>query len=234
MLGPYDGATIVDDYTVEIHFKEPNVGFQYAIANIVGGMNSPTALKAASPADYARKPVGAGPYKIDSFAFNQQITLSAFDEYNWAPEFMGASGPAPVKKLILRILPDAKARANALKTGELAIAGAIEPQDAVSLKSAGFKVTPVDAVGMPYGLFINVDKFPTDDVNVRRALILATDQKQIISTLFEDQYVPATQLLTPNAEGYDDTLKTAVSDEPRQSQRALGPGGLEDGLRRRP
>ena len=105
MLGPYDGATIVGDYTVEIHFKTPNVGFKYAIANIVGGMNSPTALKATSPANYARKPVGAGPYKIDSFVYNQQIVLSAFNDYDWAPEFMGASGPAPVKKMSMRILP---------------------------------------------------------------------------------------------------------------------------------
>jgi peptide/nickel transport system substrate-binding protein len=235
MLGPYAGATIVDDYTIEINFKQPNAGFQYAMANVLGGMNSPTALKAAgSPAEYARKPVGAGPYKIDSFVFNQQITLSAFDDFNWAPEFMGASGPALVKKLTMRILPDAKARANALRTGELAIAGAIEPQDAVSLKSAGFKVTPVDAVGMPYGLFINVDKFPTDDVNVRRALILATDQKQMINTLFDDQYVPATQLLTPNTEGYDETLKTLYSTNLEKANQLLDQAGWKmgsDGVR---
>ena len=235
MLGPYAGATIVDDYTVQVNFKEPNAGFQYAMANIVGGMNSPTALKAAgSAANYARKPVGAGPYKVNSFLPNQQITLSAFNDYNWAPEFMGASGPAAVKKLAMRILPDAKARANALKTGELDIAGAIEPQDAVSLQAAGFKVTPVDATGMPNGIFINVDKFPTNDVNVRRALILATDQKQMISTLFDDQYVPATQLLTPNTEGYDDTLKTMYSTNLDKANQLLDQAGWKmgsDGIR---
>jgi peptide/nickel transport system substrate-binding protein len=230
MLGPYAGTTIVDDYTVEVNFKEPNAGFQLAMANIVGGMNSPTALKAAeTPADYSRKPVGAGPYKIDSFVPNQQITLSAFDDYNWAPEFMGASGPAPVKNLTMRILPDAKARANALKTGELDIAGAIEPQDAVSLQSAGFNVTPVDATGMPYGLPINVDKFPTNDVNVRRALVLATDQKQIVSTLFDDQYVPATQLLTPNTEGYDDSLKTLYATNLEKANQLLDQAGWKMG-----
>ena len=62
---------------------------------------------------------------------------------------MGASSPAAVKKLAMRILPDAKARANALKTGELDIAVAIEPQDAVSLQAAGFKDTPVDRQGCP-------------------------------------------------------------------------------------
>ena len=67
MLGPYAGTTIVDDYTVEINFKEPNAGFfSTRWRTVLGCMNSPTALKAAaSPAEYARKPVGAGPYKID-------------------------------------------------------------------------------------------------------------------------------------------------------------------------
>lgn len=235
MLGPYAGTTIVDDHTVEVNFKEPNAGFQYAMANIVGGMNSPAAMTAAgSPADYARKPVGAGPYKIDSFVANQQITLSAFEGYNWAPAFTGASGPAAVKKLTMRILPDAKARANALKTGELDIAGAIEPQDAVSLKAAGFTVTPVDATGMPYGLFINVDKFPTDDVNVRRALILATDQKQMVNVLFDDQYVPASQLLTPNTEGYDETLKPLYATDLAKANKLLDDAGWKmgsDGIR---
>ena len=27
MLGPYAGTTVVDDYTVEVNFKEPNAGF---------------------------------------------------------------------------------------------------------------------------------------------------------------------------------------------------------------
>jgi peptide/nickel transport system substrate-binding protein len=230
MLGPYAGTTVVDDYTAEVNFKEPNAGFINAMANSVGEMNSPTALKAAgSPADYARKPVGAGPYKIDEFIPNQHITLSAFEDYNWPPEFMGASGPAAAKKLTLRILPDAKARANALKTGELDIAGAIEPQDAVSLKAAGFKVTPVDATGMPYGIPINVDKFPTDDVNVRRALILATDQKQMISTLFDDQYVPATQMLTPNTEGYDDSLKALYATNLDKANQLLDQAGWKKG-----
>jgi peptide/nickel transport system substrate-binding protein len=235
MLGPYDGTTVVDDYTVDVNFKSPNAGFLYAMANVVGCMNSPAAMKAAgSPAAYARKPVGAGPYKIDQFVFNQRITLSAFEDFNWPPEFMGASGAAPVKTLTMRILPDAKARANALRTGELSVAGAIEPQDAVSLTAAGFKVTPVDATGMPYGLFINVDKFPTDDVNVRRALILATDQKQMINTLFDGQYEPASQLLTPNSEGYDASLKPLTATNVEKANQLLDQAGWKmgsDGVR---
>jgi peptide/nickel transport system substrate-binding protein len=111
----------------------------------------------------------------------------------------------------------------------LDIAGAIEPQDAVSLQAAGFKVTPVDATGMPNGIFINVDKFPTDDVNVRRALILATDQKQMISTLFDDQYVPATQMLTPNTEGYDDSLKALYATNLDKANQLLDQAGWKKG-----
>ena len=99
----------------------------------------------------------------------------------------------------------------------------------MSLKAAGFKVTPVDATGMPYGIPINVDKFPTNDVNVRRALILATDQKQMISTLFDDQYVPATQMLTPNTEGYDDSLKTLYATNLDKANQLLDEAGWKKG-----
>ena len=42
MLGPYAGTTVVDDYTAEVNFNEPNAGFVNAMANAVGEMNSPT------------------------------------------------------------------------------------------------------------------------------------------------------------------------------------------------
>ena len=83
---------------------------------------------------------------------------------------------------------------------------------------------------------INVDKSPTDDVNVRRALILATDQKQMIDTLFDDQYVPATQLLTPNTEGYDETLKTLYGTNLDKANQLLDQAGWKmgsDGVVRR-
>ena len=155
--------------------------------------------------------------------------MSAFEDYNWPPEFTGASGPAAVKKLTMRILPDAKARANALKDRRTGHSRRDRAPGRRVAEAAGFKVTPVDATGMPYGISINVDKFPTDDVNVRRALILATDQKQMISTLFDDQYVPATQLLTPNTEGYDESLKTLYATNLDKANQLLDQAGWKKG-----
>jgi peptide/nickel transport system substrate-binding protein len=229
MLGAYSATRVIDDHTVAVEFKQPNVGFKFAASYSVGGQSSPTALKEGAVA-YGRAPVGAGPFALDEFVPNQRIELSAFPKYNWAPEFWGTQGASPLKKLTLRILPDAKARSNALKTGELDVAAAIEPQDSASLTASGnFKEIKVDSAGQPYGIPINVTKAPTDDVNVRRALIYAADPAEMISTLFEDKYEPATQLLTPTTEGYDPSLEGKYATNVDKAKQLLDQAGWTPG-----
>ena len=63
---------------------------------------------------FKRAPVGAGPYKFVSFTPGVELVLEAFDQY-WrkAPH---------VKRLVLRVIPDATTRLAALKRGDVDIA----------------------------------------------------------------------------------------------------------------
>ena len=63
---------------------------------------------------YKKAPVGAGPYRFVSFTPGVELVLEAYDGY-WrkAP---------PVKRLVLRSMPEETTRAAALKKGEVDMA----------------------------------------------------------------------------------------------------------------
>ncbi|MEO5839500.1 MAG: ABC transporter substrate-binding protein [Acidimicrobiales bacterium] len=71
----------VDQYTVKITLNEAWSGFPYALTSEAGMIPSPTALrkcdatKAISTCDFNLKPVGAGPFLVDSFKQKDSINL---------------------------------------------------------------------------------------------------------------------------------------------------------------
>src|ERR1700760_2076869 len=60
-LGPYKETKILDPYTVQIVFTEPNAGFMHQQAAGNFGIASPTALAKYGPTGFGNNPVGTGP-----------------------------------------------------------------------------------------------------------------------------------------------------------------------------
>ena len=67
-LGPYKETKILDPYTVQIIFTEPNAGFMHQQAAGNFGIASPTALAKYGPTGFGNNPVGTGPFKFVSYA----------------------------------------------------------------------------------------------------------------------------------------------------------------------
>ena len=79
---------VVDDLTVEFTLTEPWTAFGYALSDEAAMIPSPTAYKAACPADgnaaqcsFALNPVGAGPFKVSQYRVNETIKLVRNDNY---------------------------------------------------------------------------------------------------------------------------------------------------------
>ena len=77
-------VTVVDPLTVRVTLKEPWASFQFALSDEVGMIPSPTELKrvctepskAIRECAFGLKPVGAGPFVVDSFKPGEGITMS--------------------------------------------------------------------------------------------------------------------------------------------------------------
>ncbi len=184
MLGSYDHTEVVDEYTVKVHLKEPYAPFLDSASQVYIAMVSPTAVQKWG-AEYREHQVGTGPFMMKEYVAKDHITLVKNPDYNWAPAFMGHQGPAYLDEITFRFYPDAATRAPALEAGEADVMGEVPPQDATRLQASGkFVLMPTHVPGQSLQFFLNTQKFPTDDLRVRQAMLYAIDREAIVNAVF--------------------------------------------------
>jgi peptide/nickel transport system substrate-binding protein len=225
-LGPYKETQVVDSHTAQVVFTAPNAAFINEVAGF--SIISPAALQKYG-ADFAKNPVGTGPFKFKEYVVGQHVTVERNPDYNWGPAAI-RSGPPLLAGITFRILADPGARFNALQTGEVHLAPNLNPQDISKVKGGSqYRVYQVASTGMPWNIMVNAQKPPTDDVNVRRALQYATDQQAIIKTLYFGLHTAADQVFTPITPGYDAALKGMYSHDPNKAAQLLDQAGWSKG-----
>lgn len=225
-LGPYKETQVVDSHTAKVVFEAPNAAFMNEVAGF--SMISPAALQKYG-ADFAKNPVGTGPFKFKEYVVGQHVTVERNPDYNWGPAPI-RTGPALLSEITFRILSDPGARFNALQTGEVHFAPNLNPQDVASVKSSSqYRLYQVPSTGMPWNIMINAQRPPTDDLNVRKALLYATDQQAIIKTLFFGLHTAADQVFTPITPGYDSSLKGMYTHDPAKAGQLLDQAGWTKG-----
>ncbi len=224
----YVGTEVVDDYTVKIKFENSYPLFLRDAARQWLAISSPAALE-KSGADYGRNPVGTGPFKFVQWDAQSQIVLEKNPDYNWGPEFASHKGPANLDQVVFRILPEAATRLTAFETGEIQLAGEPPALDAVALADSGKgKVETFAQPGIPAILMINTAKAPTDDINVRKAMILALNQDELAQTAFQKLGLPAYSVISPTTWGYDEGSAAMYRFNLEEAQRLLEEAGWTD------
>ena len=224
----YVETVVVDDYTVTVKFGASYPLFLRDAARQWLSISSPAALEQYGT-DYGRNPVGTGPFKFVQWDAQSQIVLERNPDYNWGPEFASHEGPALLDQIVFRILPEAATRLTAFETGEIQIAGEPPALDAASLVDAGSATLENFAQpGIPAILMINSAKAPTDNVNVRKAMILAVNQEELAKTAFQELGMPATSVVSPTTWGYDEGAASLYSYNPEEAARLLEEAGWTD------
>ncbi len=171
------GVEIVDARTVRFVNASPDVTLEGRLAATGSEITSRAGYEAASSwLDFARKPVGTGPYRVREFRPDQALILDAHDEY-WG-------GRPPIKTLRFVQVPEVSSRINGLLSGEYQFACDIPPdQIGVVEGHAGFEVA-----GGPI-LNIRITQFDKTnatlaDPRVRLAFAHAIDRAAIIDALW--------------------------------------------------
>lgn len=224
----YVETVVVDDYTVIVKFGASYPLFLRDAARQWLSISSPAAL-ADYGQNYGRNPVGTGPFKFVRWDAQSQIILERNPDYNWAPEFAAHEGPAYLDQIAFRILPEAATRLTAFETGEIQIAGEPPALDAVALADAGTaSLQNFAQPGVPAILMINTAKAPTDNVNVRKAMIYAVNQDELARTAFQQLGLPATSVISPTTWAYDEGAASLYSYNPEEAARLLEEEGWID------
>jgi peptide/nickel transport system substrate-binding protein len=193
-------------------------------AHIIGAIPA----KDQAKSDFAKKPVGDGPYVIKEWKQGQEIVLEKSDK-------PFPLGDPKLKTIVWRFFADTKAVIASLQKGEIdattSVAG-LTPSDSPDLDkiaAAGiYKVWYFNEYSWEH-IDINTQKFPLDDVKVRQALYYAIDKKGLIDTLYFGKYTPAElpgAILKTNSWAYTDDF-TKYTYDPAKAKALLAEAGWD-------
>ena len=170
------------------------------------GENTAVILHPNSAAGAATKPVGTGPYTVDSWAKGSAITLVAWPGHRDAAK-------VKIKRVTFRFINDPAAQVAALLAGD--IDGMPRFGALASLKQ--FQADPrfTVEIGSTSGkgiVAINNKKAPFNDVRVRRAIAHAIDRRAFIDGAQEGLGKPIGSHFVPTDLGYVDLTSVYPHD----------------------
>jgi len=186
LFAPITSVRIVDEHTVELQTKEPFASLRNNLAHVNTGMISPAADQARGK-EFGRKPVSAGAYELAEWVSGDRIVLKRFDRY---------AGPRPhYDTIVFRIVPDAQTRLVMLERGEADVAIRMPATQAdIAERNPQLQVLRLEGTRLLY-MYFNLDKAPTTDIRVRRALNLAIDRQAIMKRVALGAAAPAESVM---------------------------------------
>lgn len=204
VLDPVSASPIADDYklidridtpdetTVVFHLDAPNPGFA---SRLLLGI-APSELLSGGPATESAlntRPVGTGPYRLDTLTAGEAI-LAANPDYR--------EGPPELEQVVIRSVPDENARAQQVLAGG-ADGAALPPRLASSLDGRdGVEVVSVNSADWR-GVSLPMANPFTADPAARRALNIAVDRQGLVDEVLAGHGSPAT---TPITSAYPEHL----------------------------
>lgn len=181
-----------DPYTVVLTLNGPNNQFDLLFADgSMGMIPSPTA-KAAAGADFATRPVGAGPFKVESFAPGNQVVLVKNPDYKFASD-----GLPYLDQVTLRTVPEQTSRVDGVLAGDLD-GGTVASLPALEEARSDGAIGLEQPVHSAYYLLLNNQNELLSDIRVRTALSEAIDRDAINQVVYEGLHTPMAGLLAPS------------------------------------
>lgn len=173
----FERIEIVDPRTVRFVNKTPDITLEGRISRNVGVIISRKAFMAAQNwLDWARKPVGTGPYKVAEFKPDQSLTLVSHDAY-WG-------GRPPLKQIRFVEVPEIASRINGLRAGEYDFACDIPPDQIADIAATG-RHEILGGLISNHRLTVFDKSHPQlESPLIRRAMTHAIDRQAIVEALW--------------------------------------------------
>jgi peptide/nickel transport system substrate-binding protein len=204
--GNLESTEAVDEYTVQFNLKNPFAGFLDALSANYGGLVpvSPAAVEKWGE-DFGHHPVGTGPFIFEEWDPGDHITLVKNPDYNWGPEALyDHSGPADLDEIVVRFVGEATMRTAMLEKGEADVIAAPSSIDVKRFREdPNLQILGGLRPGTSSVLWFNVEKSPTDDIQVRKACLHVIDWDEVNDLVYHGTSDVGNSLLLPTTFGYD-------------------------------
>jgi peptide/nickel transport system substrate-binding protein len=224
---PFESVEVTGPLSVRFHMKESNPllplylsrTWLVGIIPCLAAVNNPDMLKADT--------CGAGPYMLDKA---NTVTGSVYtyipNPYYWRPEAIYWN------KIIVKVLDNAQARLDALKSGEAQALGIADPEIVDAAVESGMQddSSEQNVLGLDF-----LDKSGTvvpalGKLQVRQALNYAIDREAITKALAPAGSKPTSSEFLPGSEGYDPAMDSYYTYDVEKAKQLLTEAGYPNGF----
>ena len=219
-----EGFTVIDDTHFSVTLSAPNAGFLAELsAPAMSIVDAETMANAPKFGEDPADTIGSGPYVVTEWVANDHYTLVYNDKY-WGDE-------PSVKKLSVRVIPDATTQDLMFKNGELDIIDLASLDSAIVASS--YKTLPADRivstpkVGLTY-LMMNENNEFLKDVKVRKAIAMSINVDEIIQGIYMGDAVREKGIIPTGIRGHNDAFE-GIAYDPDGAKALLKEAGYADG-----
>ncbi len=209
-LAAVDKVEVVDPTTIKLSLKSPFSPLIAQLTDRAGMMVSPKAAKEAGD-KFGLKPVCAGPYKFVERVQQDRIVVEKFADY-WD------KGNVHIDKITYLPIIDATVRLANLKSGGIELLERLAATDIAAVKADNkLKLNQIPDLSY-WGITINIGngekaKNPLgSNAKVRQAFELAIDRDAINQVVFNGEFVPGNQWVSPQNSYYQQSLPIPKRD----------------------
>ncbi|GAA2602123.1 ABC transporter substrate-binding protein [Dactylosporangium fulvum] len=225
-LKNFQDAKVVDDTTIEIHLKKPDVLILDFFASPQGAQVSPKSLKSPNLKAGGPDVVGTGPFILDRYNKGQEVHYKKNPAYQWAPSNAGHQGPAYLDEVTYRFLKESSVRVGALTSGQVDVVEGVPATEQELIKGdPNLTFNKSLNSGTAYSYYFNQTKAPFNDEKVRRAFRDAVDVDAILQGVYRGSATRAWSILSPSGPFYDASLEKTYGNNPANANKLLDEAG---------
>lgn len=220
-----DSVSVVDEFTVAVTLAAPTPSFILDMAGVPGFMISPAALD--DPA-LDRNPVGTGPWVYNTAESREgEVHVYTVNDGYWDPSAQG------LERIEVYDMPDAQARLNALKTGQLDIAGIAGPAAAEAQADPALGLISLGTNWVLGALILDrngtvVPAFASPEV--REAMSISIDRDAWAQVIDFGLGTPNLQPYPKGHWAHNDALDENIEFNPERARQLMADAGYGDGF----
>jgi peptide/nickel transport system substrate-binding protein len=188
----FAGADAVGDDQVRITLSSANLQFIGALSKVYildSALVQQNLGTDNGQAWLASNDAGSGPYTVESYSANDQMTLEKSDTY-WEPT------DGRPDSLVFRYIEKSGTRASELRSGGIDLTARLVPTDVKQFDDGSYHVTSLPTLNQTMVMMNSSGGLLADD-RVREAVTLAYDYKAHLDTILAGEGTPATGLVAP-------------------------------------
>lgn len=194
------GLKVVDDTTFTIKTAEPTSNLEIRLGYTAFAPQPEAFFK--DPEAFAKKPIGAGPYKVEDYQEGKQAVLTKYNDYG------GQAAAGNVDKITFRFYQDQDAAYADLQGGNIDV---IDQVPASAMIDKKFESDLPDRWAQePYPAIQTITFAPEKtspeykDPKIRQAISMAIDRQKIVDDHFDGARELATSWGAPGIEGFNE------------------------------